>query len=70
MTINAPDNSAESRYIQSLSLNGQLYGKNWISHKTLMNGGTLHFRMTATPNKQRGVTAGAYPFSFSIDNSF
>ncbi len=70
VTINAPDNSAESRYIQSLSLNGQLYGKNWISHKTLMNGGTLHFRMTATPNKQRGVTAGAYPFSFSIDNSF
>jgi predicted alpha-1,2-mannosidase len=65
VTINAPASSAENKYIQSLSLNGQQYGKNWISHKTLLNGSTLHFSMTAAPNKQRGTTADAYPFSFS-----
>jgi predicted alpha-1,2-mannosidase len=65
VTINAPANSTENKYIQSLSLNGQQYGKNWISHQSLLQGCTLQFQMSAVPNKQRGTAVEAYPYSFS-----
>jgi predicted alpha-1,2-mannosidase len=65
ITLHAPANSAENRYIKSLSVNGQQYGKNWISHKDLMKGGNFQFVMSASPDKQRGTTAIACPFSFS-----
>ncbi len=65
--IEAPDNSPENIYIQKMSLNGQAYGKNWIDHFDILKGGTLKVKMGATPNKHRGTTAAAKPFSFGYE---
>ncbi|WP_372757512.1 GH92 family glycosyl hydrolase [Mariniflexile sp.] len=54
-TIKAENVSAENIYIQSATLNGLLFNQTTISHKTLLNGGTLHFIMGKTPNKNWGV---------------
>jgi len=63
--INASNNSKDNRYITSLSLNGKVYTKNWIGHTDLMNGAVLDFKMSATPDKKRGIHANDAPYSFS-----
>jgi predicted alpha-1,2-mannosidase len=63
--INAADNSAANRYVQSAMLNGKQWSNNWIDHFDIQKGGTLHIKMGASPDKQRGTTAAAYPYSFS-----
>lgn len=65
MVINAPDNSDTNLYVQSASLNGQPYTKNWISHQDLQKGGTLEFKMGAAPEKSRGTSEADYPYSYS-----
>ncbi|MDN5284707.1 MAG: glycoside hydrolase family 92 protein [Mucilaginibacter sp.] len=65
ITINAPKNSADNKYVNSLTVNGKPYDFNWLSHKALQNGGTLDFDMSATPNKQRGTKAADVPYSMS-----
>ncbi|HEY6902585.1 MAG TPA: GH92 family glycosyl hydrolase [Puia sp.] len=65
--ISAPENSASNLYVQSASLNGQAYGKNWISHTAIQKGGTFSFTMGATPNKSKGTESADYPYSFSTD---
>lgn len=65
--INAPANSTDHRYINSLSLNGQAYTKNWLSHQRLLQGATLDFTMSDSPNKQRGVKIEDFPYSFSSE---
>ncbi|QJX47089.1 glycoside hydrolase family 92 protein [Hymenobacter taeanensis] len=65
VVLNAPSNSAENRYIQNLTLNGQAYNENWLSYQTLMQGATLNFDMAPTPNTGRGTTQEAAPYSFS-----
>jgi predicted alpha-1,2-mannosidase len=67
--LNAPDNSAENRYIQEMSINGKPYTKNFLSHSELMKGATIHFKMGATPNKQRGIHAEDMPYSFSNEKN-
>lgn len=66
MVISAPGNSAENMYVQKVAVNGNNYTKNWISHETLQQGGTLQFNMGATPEKTRGTTPDAFPYSFSV----
>ena len=65
LVINAPENSAENKYIQSVRFNGKEYSKNWLSHLELMKGATIDFKMGATPNKQRGTDEKDFPYSFS-----
>jgi predicted alpha-1,2-mannosidase len=65
LVINAPSNSAENQYVQQVKRNGVAYTKNWLDHFDLFKGGTIDFNMGSTPNKQRGTTAGAFPFSLS-----
>ncbi|MFY0252580.1 GH92 family glycosyl hydrolase [Chitinophaga sp. 30R24] len=65
MVINAPGNSEKNLYVQSAALNGQPYGNNWISHQDLQQGGTLEFKMGATPETSRGTAPTAYPYSYS-----
>lgn len=67
VVINAPDNSDENRYINSMSLNGKPYTKNWLSHPSLMEGAVLEFNMADKPNKKRGVKETDFPYSFSRD---
>ncbi len=63
--ITAPNNSADNRYVQSLSLDGQLYDKNYITHDQLMSGARFVYQMSSMPNTQRGVSAESAPYSFS-----
>ena len=49
--INALHNSKENNYIQSISLNGILIERNYITHKEIMEGGELEFNMGSAPNK-------------------
>jgi predicted alpha-1,2-mannosidase len=65
IVINAPENNAANRYIQTLKVNGTAYGKNWLSHSALQKGAVLDFTMSATPNKTRGTSEAAFPYSFS-----
>ena len=48
-----------------MTWNGKTYNKNWISHNEITRGGKINFIMTANPDKTRGVSADAFPFSFS-----
>ena len=54
IVINAANNSHDNKFVSSLKVNGQLYSKNWLSHKALLNGAILNFDMTSAPNQQRG----------------
>ena len=65
--IQAPANSEKNIYIQDVRLNGQAYGKNWIGHSVIQQGGSIQFTMGATPNRNRGTEPEAYPYSFSTD---
>ena len=37
--------SEENKYVESITLNGQPYTKNYITHEDIVNGGTLVFKM-------------------------
>lgn len=65
ININAANNSAQNRYVNSLNVNGKPYSFNWLSHSALLNGATLNFSMSAQPNKQKGVKATDVPYSLS-----
>ncbi|WP_231464599.1 GH92 family glycosyl hydrolase [Pedobacter sp. Leaf132] len=67
VVINAPANSADNRYVQSLQMNAKPYSKNWISHSGLQNGAVLNFGMSATPNKTRGSNPVDFPYSLSTE---
>lgn len=63
--ISAPLNSADTPYVDSLSLNGKNYNKNFLRHTDLMKGAKLDFGMSSEPNLTRGTTPDAAPYSFS-----
>ena len=65
ISINAPNNNTNNRYVNSLNVNGKTYSKNWLSHKELMQGAVLDFDMTDTPNKNRGTQMADFPYSLS-----
>jgi len=65
VVLNAPANSADNRYINRLTVNGQDYSRNWLSHSELVKGATLNFDMAPQPNKARGTQPGDAPFSMS-----
>ncbi len=48
-TIIAHNNSPENKYIQSITLNGQPYAKEWIDFEDIAKGGTLEYTMGNTP---------------------
>jgi len=65
--ISAPASSEKNMYIDNATLNGQSYGKNWISHFDIQKGGQLNLSMSAVPNKSRGTEASSFPYSFTTD---
>ena len=44
-TVIAEGLSAENKYVESITLNGQAYDKHFITHEDILNGGTLVFKM-------------------------
>ncbi len=67
LVINAPNNTAATRYVQSVNFNGKVYTKNYFNHFDLQKGGTINIRMGQEPNLQRGIQQKDFPYSFSID---
>jgi len=63
--LNAPENSADNKYIQSMTFNGADYTKNWMSYTELMKGATINFKMGNKPNMKRGINDTDFPYSFS-----
>ncbi len=61
--IQAKNNNAENVYIQSAELNGKALDKNYISFDDINKGGEIVFQMSAAPNKSRGTSREARPFS-------
>ncbi|MGQ1947544.1 GH92 family glycosyl hydrolase [Geofilum sp. OHC36d9] len=64
ITIEAPNNTVQNRYVKQLYLNGKRYEKNWLSYSELMDGAYLRYDMSDRPNKARGIDSDAYPYSF------
>ena len=46
-TVIADGLSEANKYVDSITLNGRKYTKNYIDHAAIMNGGTLVFKMTS-----------------------
>ncbi len=63
--VEAPGNSKTNVYTQSVSLNGKVHTKNWISHSQIQNGGVMKVVMGAAPEKSRGTKEDAFPYSYS-----
>lgn len=63
--INAPENNEDNRYLESMKVNGKDYTKNWLSHKEMMKGMTIDYKMGDTPNKNRGTQDADFPYSLS-----
>ncbi|NDV95606.1 glycoside hydrolase family 92 protein [Dysgonomonas sp. 521] len=65
VTIKADNNKKANRYVQSMSVNGQPYPKNYLTHETLLKGANISYQMAAAPNKNRGTSDDDAPYSFS-----
>jgi len=65
-SIKAKNNSANNKYIQSVTLNGKTHNKTWIEHATILNGGELQFYMGADPNVDWASGSMAAPPSKTI----
>ncbi len=63
--IKAPGVSDRKRYVKSVRLNGKPYTKTYITHEDILNGGTLEFVMSASPNKSRGLKKEEKPYSLT-----
>ena len=63
--IDAPENTAENRYVREIKMNGEKYSKNYFNFSELMNGAKISFEMGENPNKKRGTDESAFPYSFS-----
>ena len=59
--IEAPNASAENKYIQSATLNGKPWDKPWFSHEDLENGGRLVIEMGPKANRSWGSSVNNAP---------
>ncbi len=69
-TIGARHNSANNKYIQSITLNGRPLSRVWIKHSELVNGGRLELEMGDTPNKTLGADPADLPPSAMAVNPY
>ena len=65
VVITAPQQSDVNRYVGSLRVNGTAYDKNYVNHTDLIDGMKMDYTMQSEPNRQRGTSAEAAPYSFS-----
>ena len=65
VNITAGNNADDHRYIQSMTLNGEPYTKNYITHADLLGGAAINYQMGANPNTQRGIGEDDAPYSFT-----
>ncbi|MCF0197069.1 MAG: glycoside hydrolase family 92 protein, partial [Bacteroidaceae bacterium] len=63
--INAPKCSSQNMFVRNMKYNGETYNLNYLKHSDLVKGATIEFGMSDKPNKQRGTSEEAAPYSFS-----
>ncbi len=63
--LSASDNSSKNRYISSLNVNGKDYTKTFFNHSDMIKGMKIDYKMSSTPNKERGFENDDLPYSFS-----
>ncbi|MDE6366774.1 MAG: glycoside hydrolase family 92 protein, partial [Muribaculaceae bacterium] len=61
LQVNAVNNSTENIYIQSVTLNGEPYGKSYIDFAQIKNGGVLEFVMASSPAPDYGRAPESRP---------
>ena len=62
-SIKAQNVSAENKYIQSASLNGEPYSNSFLEHKAIMAGGILELNMGPEPNKNWAAEESNWPYA-------
>ena len=65
VSIKANGNTDDNYYVNSLTLNGKPYSKNYIKRSDLMQGAQFVYTMSPTPNYSRGTAESDAPYSFS-----
>jgi len=55
----------ENIYIQKVELNGKQIDTNFITYAQLMEGGELRFTLSDKPDKSRGISEEASPYSYT-----
>ena len=65
LEIKAPRVSDKNRYVKVVLRNGKPYSRLYITHEELLEGGTLEFVMSSSPNKHRGLKAEDKPYSLT-----
>ncbi len=68
LEIKAPGVSDKNCYVKEVRLNGKPYGKMYIKHSDILDGGTLEFIMSSKPNKKRGIKSEDKPYSMTKGN--
>ncbi len=63
--ISASNNSSENRYINDMKINNKEYLKNYLNYSELIKGANIDYDMDSKPNKARGISGGAYPYSLT-----
>ena len=52
-------------YIGAMTVNGTPYDCNYLEHSELTKGGCIVYQMQDKPNRQRGISSQALPYSFT-----
>lgn len=65
LEIKAPRVNDKNRYVKTVHRNGKPYSKMYITHEDLLEGGTLEFVMSSSPNKHRGLQLSDKPYSLT-----
>ena len=63
--IETENYSEKNIYIKEVYLNGESLNRTFIKHDEIVNGGTLKFVMSSTPNKEWGSEDKFYPYSLT-----
>lgn len=65
LVIKASAVSDSNRYVKALYINGKRYDKNYVTHADVIAGGEWEFVMDSKPNKKRGISVEAKPYSLT-----
>ncbi len=67
VSIAAHGDVHRNRYIDSMTVDGAAYDRNYLTHSALLGGADIRLRMSPRPNHTRGTAPEAAPYSFSTE---
>ncbi|MFV0346851.1 MAG: GH92 family glycosyl hydrolase [Bacteroidales bacterium] len=65
LLLKSYNNSKNNRYINSITVDGKEYDKNYFTHELLNSGATIEYKMSDKPNTSRGTKDSSFPYSFT-----